>query len=190
MRSQLQTIADLPFRARAALDLLGLEEDRLEPDLDYDEFGFSRVDIIELESLDTGIVRELREPLLIAVHSADQQPENLRADIALEFYLHDDDDDDDDDDDHDETMYATLLSRFLDVHLEQILGTERDVVLVLCNPAHVRLRHPIHLAHRCLHYAEGRVVSWLDEFTDAHSRIRLSAPLWHSLRSSGRTEAP
>jgi hypothetical protein len=162
----IRAIADLPFVRRDVLDLLNLRDHRAAPDPDYTGFGHARVDALQLEG-DLGDPVELREALVIAVHSM-EEPEELPGDIDLEFVLPEVSAD------HSVTV---LLSAFLRVWLPLVRGDERAIVLVVCNPNQTLLRAPAAAGQTPFYYPLGDVESWL-HVTDDRQEVRLAARSW------------
>jgi hypothetical protein len=168
-------LAELPFRRRPLFELLGFELGREVLDLSYTGFGWAEPPRITLESAPgaTGQVhvQVIEEPLLLALHSADDAPP-LAGDILLELVLGDD------------YSVATPLSRFLAEWLPR-LPAHKPVVLALCNPHRAALAGlPV---GRALWYGLGDVDSWLDatdeplrgaEEERAGGRFRLTAEAW------------
>jgi hypothetical protein len=162
----IRAIADLPFVRRDVLDLLNLRHHRAAPDPDYTGFGHARVAALQLEG-DAGDPLELREALVIAVHSM-EEPEELPGDIDLEFVLPEVGPD------HSVTV---LLSDFLRVWLPLVHGDERAIVLVVCNPNQTLLRAPAAAGRTPFYYPLGDVESWLD-VADDDKQVRLAARAW------------
>ncbi len=159
------TIAELPFHERPVLELLHFEADRLEVDDHYAGFGWAKVDRLWL---DDGEPRELRDALVLALHSADAGAP-LADDIELEFELAP----------GGSESVLVLASAFLERWLPK-LPAASEIVLAMCNPHHAVFR-PRALATP-VHYAIGDVESWLDEAEDLDPRIILTAPTWCTLR--------
>lgn len=162
-------LAELPFRRSPLFELLGFELGREVLDLDYTGFGWAEPPRITLES--PGQVRVIEEPLLLALHSAEDAPP-MTGDILLELVL------------GQERSVATPLSRFLAEWLPR-LPAHKPVVLALCNPQRVTLSALP--AGRELWYGLGDVDSWLDatdeplrgpEEQRAGGRFRLTAEAW------------
>lgn len=168
-------LAELPFRRRPLFELLGFELGREALDLSYTGFGWAEPQRIALESTFDAPgrvpVQVIEEPLLLALHSADDAPP-LAGDILLELVLG-----------HNRSV-ATPLSRFLAEWLPR-LPAHKPVVLALCNP------HRAALAGlpggRALWHGLGDVDSWLDateeplrgvEEERAGGRFRLTAEAW------------
>lgn len=176
-------LSELPFRRRPLFELLGFEFGRELLDLDYTGFGWAEPQRISLQSsrpsslqpieepIDEQIEQQIEEPLLLALHSADDAPP-LGHDILLELVLGQD------------RSVATPLSRFLAEWLPR-LPAHRPVVLALCNPQRAVL--PPLPGGRELWFGMGDVDSWLDatdeplrgaEEQRAGGRFRLSAEVW------------
>lgn len=165
-------LAELPFGPRALFELLGFELGREALSLDYTGFGWARPARLWLQG--AGPVQVVEQPLVLALHSADDGPA-LASDILLELVLSDDTG----------GAVATPLSRFLQVWLPR-LPAHGPVVLALCNPHRAAL--PALPGGRALWYAHGDVDSWLDAPTGplqgedelrAQGHFRLSAASWH-----------
>ncbi len=154
-------IADLPLPEREPLELLALVDDRTEVDVDYAGFGWAWLDDVELATSDGASVL-LRRALVVAVHSADEQPEG--EDIELLFELPG-------------QSVLVPLSKWLPVALPRLPPAD-DLVLVLCNPKHVPLGRSPSAAHPRIHYALGDATSWLDFDERGHGHVRLSATRW------------
>ena len=157
----IQSIADLPFRERDAFELLRvlepsayeadeIEADGLDYDDDYYQFGYARVERVTLvENGATEPLPDVRHALLLALHSADD-PEELFDDVELEFFV---------EEVHDDYSVTVLLSDFLHRWLPRISGSERAIVLVLCNPHHAVLAAPVVANGVPVYYAMGDVIS-------------------------------
>jgi hypothetical protein len=154
-------IAELPLPEREPLELLALAGDRLAPDHDYAGFGWAWVDAVELAAPDRPPVW-LRRTLLLALHSADEQPEH--GDIELLFELPD-------------QSVLVPLSRWMPAALPGLPAAD-ELVLVLCNPGRVVPALPPGLPQRRVHYALGDVTSWWDPDDDGGGHVRLSARRW------------
>lgn len=172
------SILELPFHERPAFELLGFDPtgQRTALNLEDTSFGWCRPDAIWLDAAGApaGLV-EVRRPLLLALHSADDGPA-LPGDIVLEFVL------------ADGAAVAAPLSRFLERWLPRLPGeggeggAARPIVLALCNPHRAQLAAPAAAAGRPVHYALGDVDAWLDldgpDGAALAGRIRLAAPAW------------
>lgn len=150
-------IADLPFVERDVLELLALEHERVQPDADYAGFGWAVALQLELDSPDQRPI-ELHDAVIIALHSADEQP--AAHDIELLFELPD-------------QSVIVPLSSFLPHALRQV-PAGHEVVLALCNPRNVAL--PAVGAR--VHHGYGDVTSWLDRDAAGLEWLRLSARRW------------
>lgn len=150
-------IAEIPFVERDVLELLALEHERLAVDADYAGFGWATAPRVVLDAPDRRPI-ELRDAVVIALHSADEQPGG--DDIELLFELPD-------------QSVMVPLSRFLP-HALASVPSGRPVVLALCNPKDVEPRD----VSTPIHHAFGDVTSWLDRDADGSSSIRLSARRW------------
>lgn len=151
-------VADIPFAERELLELLALDHDREAPDLDYAGFGWAIAPRVILEDSSR---REIVAPVVVALHSADEQATPGDVDLLFET---------------DDESVIVPLSRFLP-HALALVPAGREVVLALCNPANVRPD----TSGRVLHYADGDVLSWLDPVDRTDWIVRLSAPLWHTI---------
>ncbi len=131
-----------------------------------------------LGGLGGGGLVEVREPLLLALHSADDGPA-LPGDLVLEFGL-----------DGGEAV-AAPLSLFLERWLPRLPSPPGDgpIVLALCNPHRAHLTAPAAAGGRPMLHALGDTDSWLDlagdptelcgpEEVAAGGRIRLAAAAW------------
>jgi hypothetical protein len=154
----ISSIGDIPFVERELLELLALDRDRDAPDLDYAGFGWAFAPHVVLED---GVRREIADPIVVAMHSADEQTTDGDIDLLFET---------------DDESVIVPLSRFLP-HAFRLLPADREIVLALCNPAKVR-PDPV---DRVVHYADGDVLSWLDPIGRHDWIVRLSAPVWHTL---------
>lgn len=161
----IRSIAQLPFRRRAPLEMLRLDGDRDAPDGDYTGFGHSRVEALTLAGRDRSVV--VRDALVLALHCADPG-EALPDDIELEFVL---------DEVAPDLSVSALLSTFLGVWLPTLRGDERAVVLALCNPHRAAVARPEGIDPATpLFYATGDVESWYDH------GVRLTAESWRIAR--------
>lgn len=152
----IRRIADIPFVERDAAQLLALDVDRVSPDADYAGFGWAAVDRVLLTAPDRPQV-VVEQPVIVALHSADEQPEGGDVDLLFEV--------------GDQSLVVGL-SLFLP-HAMTLLPAGRPVVLALCNPGRVAIGSDAPV----LHYAWGDVTSWLDDDDDA-PQLRLSARRW------------
>lgn len=164
-------LAELPFRRLPLFDLLGFDLAREALDLSYTGFGWAEPAHITLESTREASRQVIEQPLLLALHSADDAPE-LAGDLLLELVLGED------------RAVATPLSRFLAEWLPR-LPAHKPVVLALCNPHRATLA-PLP-GGRALWYGLGDVDSWLDatdeplrgsEHERRDGRFRLTAEAW------------
>ena len=105
------SIAELPFQEQDHLSLLNLEEQRAAPVLDDTRFGWCRIGELWLDD-GMGEPRQVRDALVLALHAA-EEPEEIRDDVELEFFLPDVAPD---------FSVTVLLSRFLEVWLPRIAG--------------------------------------------------------------------
>jgi hypothetical protein len=153
-------IADLPLPEREPLELLALQSDRGVPDRDYAGFGWSWLDRVELAAPDRPSVF-VRSALVVALHSADEQPE--AGDVELLFELPG-------------QSVLVPLSKWLPAVLPRLPAAD-DLVLSLCNPARVTVTLPPGLPHGSVRYALGDVTSWWDA-DEAGGHVRLSARRW------------
>lgn len=158
-------LADLPIHEREPLDLLALTDERLAVDRDYAGFGWAWVDRLELSAPARPSVW-LPRALVLALHSADEQPDP--DDVELEFEV-------------DGEVVRAPLSRVLAVELARLPRSD-DVVLALCNPGDATVRVPVGVVGRekgtRIHYGLGDVTSWLDHDRDGTEHIRLTARRW------------
>ena len=162
----IRSIGDLPFRERDPSELLNFRDDDDALDDDYYDYGYSRIDTVNLVELGaTEPLPPVRDALLLALHSADE-PEYLEDDVELEFFVEEVADD---------YSVTVLLSDFLARWLPRISGGERAIVLVLCNPHNAVLPAPASAHGIPVHYAMGDVESWFDR--DGRV-IELTAEAW------------
>jgi len=161
------SLADIPFERREVDVLLGLRPGAPKGD-DFYEHGWARPDAVWL---DDDTPRRVAAPLLVALHTPDDPAPGP---LVLEFWV---------DDGGDEVAAQVPWARFARERLAAVLGSERDVVLALCNPLHVPIEVPAVLGGRTLHVADGDVTAWLDEPQGAHPRIRLTATRWRTARA-------
>lgn len=169
-----RTLAEVPLPRLEPLALLNLQPDaagrrRDEPDPDYEGYGFAVTGALVLESAD-GRRRALPTALVLALHSADEPSPGAGLELELDV--------------PDPTGGEALtvlapLEAFLAAHLPRLPTEPDDVVLALCNPRGAAVSRPASLGARRLHYAHGDVLSWLDEYDDGRTRIRLHAHRWH-----------
>lgn len=165
MTTVIGSIAEIPFRRRAPLEVLHLDGDREGVDDDYVGYGHGRLDALTLAGADGSIV--VRDALVLALHCADPG-EALPDDIELEFFL---------EGFAPGASVSAPLSGFLSVWLPALQHDERAVVLALCNPHRAAVRRPAAMAPSTpLHYATGEVESWYDD------GVRLVAEAWHVAR--------
>lgn len=164
--SEIQSIGDLPFHRRPALELLGLtrEVGAGTIDVDYTGFGWARVDRLWLADASSRF--EVADALVLALHSADDG-EHLADDVELEFVI-------------DPTTpggsVTVLASAFLEHWLPRLPGASA-IVLAMCNPGHARLRAPSVAGTAPLFHGMGDVDSWL-ELSDEGRSLRLTAAEW------------
>jgi len=154
-------IADLPLPEREPLELLALDVDRDAPDADYAGFGRAFIDDVELAAPDRPST-SLARALVIALHSADEQPE--RDDVELLFELPGE-------------SVLVPLSKWIAAVLSSLPPAD-EVVLALCNPNRVAIAVPADATHPRIHYAHGDVTSWLDFDAQGRGHVRLSARRW------------
>lgn len=187
-RSAPASVLELPFERRPLFSLLGfdLERTREVVSLEYTGYGWCRPARLWLHETRDGSSRCVEEPLVLALHSADDGPA-LAGDILLEFAL-----------DRLAPVQAPLslfLSRWLPRLLEELgeaTGGEAagPIVLAMCNPHRVTLAQPATAGGRPVYYALGDVDSWLDldepaalrgpDEEEAGGRMRLCADQWHA----------
>jgi hypothetical protein len=165
----LQSISELPFRERPALELLNLEVHRDAPDLESTQFGWCRASSILLDSRANGEVLEVTDALVVAVHAADE-PERLPDDVELEFFVEEVAED---------YSVTALLSAFLERWLPAALRGERAIVLAMCNPHRARIRQPEAAGRTPVYYGDGDLDSWLDTDEGGSRHLRLEADAWH-----------
>lgn len=158
-------IADIPFVERDTLEVLALDVDRVSPDADYAGFGWTRVDRVLLTAPQRPDV-VVDDAIVVALHSADEQPEDGDLDLLFEI--------------GDESLVVGL-SRWLPHMLAQ-LPAQRPVVLALCNPRRVAIASEAAV----LHYAYGDVTSWLDP-DPGGPQLRLTARRWLVNTPAGST---
>lgn len=156
------TVAELPFRERPVMELLGFADDRVELDRDYAGYGWAKVPRVWL--VDARGERAVDDALVLALHSPDDS-EPLAGDIELELEL------------PGRAPVSVMLSLFLETWLPK-LPAASAIVLVLCNPHDATPRRPA--THVPVHYALGDVEAWVDE-QKAPARILLDAPMWCTL---------
>lgn len=187
---------ELPFVRQPLFPLLGfdLERKREVVSLEYTGYGWCRPARLWLHETSEGRSVCVEEPLVLALHSADDGPA-LAGDILLEFAL------------EGQAPVAAPLSLFLARWLPRLLAelgeagdaedagvasavdaAARPIVLALCNPHRVKLARP-EAAAGPVYYALGDVDSWLDleeaaalrgsDEKEAGGRMRLSADQWH-----------
>jgi len=162
----IRRIADIPFGRRELLELLALSHDRRTPDLDYAGFGWALAPRVVLDMAGAP-PREVIAPIVIALHSADEQVTAGDVDLLFET---------------DEQSIIVPLSGFWP-HALAAVPAGPDIVLALCNPAGARPPG----TGRIVHYATGDVISWLDPVGSTAWSVRLSAPVWRTL---GGTHGP
>lgn len=158
----IRSIAELPFHARNALELLHLDVAREGLDLEYTGYGWARVDKIWLETR-SGSARAVDDVLLLALHST-EDPSPLERDIELEFFV---------DAVGKDYSVTVRLSDFLARWLPRLRGDEKAIVLALCNPRRARLGAPAAAADIPVYYGHGDVDSWRQR-----SELSLVADTW------------
>ena len=162
------SIADLPFREWDQLALLNLSEHRDTPDDDYYEYGYSRFEkVCLLERNSPEPLPLVYDALLLALHSADEG-EELADDVELEFFVEEVADD---------YSVTVLLSDFLSRWLPRVSGSERAIVLAMCNPYRATVSRPAIAANTPVYYALGDVESWV-EFEGNRPFMWLTADRW------------
>ncbi len=192
-RSPPASVMDLPFERRPLFSLLGfdLERTREVVSLEYTGYGWCRPARLWLHGTRDGRSLCVEEPLVLALHSADDGPA-LAGDILLEFAL-----------EEQAPVQAPLslfLARWLPKLLEELgeagsgegdgAGAARPIVLAMCNPHRAQLAPPAVAGGRPVYYALGDVDSWLDldepaalrgsDEEEAGGRMRLCADQWHA----------
>lgn len=154
-------IEELPFGPVDPFALLGFKEGREDPDLDFDGFGWARVESIELVD-GSGAVQTVRDALLVVAHTPDDA---VPGPLVLEFWTTW----------SDEPVAARVgLVPFLEHHVRPLLGRETAVVLVVCNPHGETVARPLWLGARSWIFARGDVIAWLY----AGRTFRLEAERW------------
>jgi hypothetical protein len=168
MTSAPRAIAEIPLPRMEARVLLGLESARVQPDLAFDRHGWTRVPRLVLQGRRART--ELRDPLVLALHSADE-PSPDPGELDLELRVRPD------------LSVVAPLSAFLSAHVPALpLRDGDELVLALCNPAGVVPRWPAGGRRVTVHYAIGDVLSWLDhDGSDEPPVVRLSADAWFTL---------
>lgn len=157
-----RTIAELPFAERPILELLHLDSDRGLPSRDYAGFGWARAPGLWLETDTATDARQVRDALVLALHSADDSTV-IADDVELDFECPD-------------GSVAVLASAFL-AHWLPRLPSASTIVLALCNPHRAVLRALPALSVP-LHYGLGEVASWSERTGDGRTRIILTAERW------------
>lgn len=154
-------LADLPFPQRDPLELFGLE--RTVEDDDFIAFGWCRPESLTLVAA-RGPSFQLKTPLVVAVHTADEP--STQTELELEFWV--------DLDDEEAAVLATLPD-FYQAHLMPLLGEETAVVLALCNPAGLEIVPPAGLGARRFYACHGEARAWLVD-----GQLQLHADRWMS----------
>jgi hypothetical protein len=167
----IRSISEIPFVERDALELLNLDEYRDEPDLEYYQYGFARVDRLCLLERDAPEPLIVRDALLLALHSADEG-EAFERDIELEFFV---------DEVADDYSVTALLSDFLERRLPELVSDELAIVLVLCNPYNAIVPKPDIVGATPMYFALGDVESWVD-VDSGRPFIQLVADSWRRAR--------
>lgn len=153
------TLAELPFHARPAHQVLALDRDA---DPDYDGYGWTRVDRLWLSS-EHGWRCRLDDALILAIHAADDGAA-LTDDVELDFAVG-------------QQLLRTRATAFLAAWLPR-LPPVPTVVLAMCNPHRAVLPRVAGAAGGAMiHYAAGDVFAWLDP----GDRIRLAAEAWRTV---------
>lgn len=175
MSEGLERLAQVPLPRLDPLVLLNLHVDaqgrrRDQPDLDFEGYGVAVAPGLVLEA-DDGTRIDLPAALVLALHSADEQPEGPGIELELDVP---------DPAGGEPLTVLAPLGAFLRAHLPALPREPSDVVLALCNPRSASVERPESLdALRHLHYAHGDVLSWLDVHDDGRTQIRLRAHSWH-----------
>ena len=155
-------IAELPFRERPVMELLGFVEGRAELDHSYAGYGWARTPQVWLVDDNGERMRMVDDAMVLALHSPDDG-DPIADDIELEFEL------------PAGGSVLVLLSQFLASWLPRLPQTS-SLVLVLCNPHRARVHAPVPLW-----IADGDVEAWVDE-EDHEPRILLAAETWYTLK--------
>lgn len=168
-----RSLAEVIFEPHDPLVLLNLARDRgaAQPDHDYEGYGWARLPNVTLEASDGGTQQQVGPVLLLAIHSADEQPSDTEIEVELDLPVPDDDE---------PLAILAPLPALLRALLPRLPDDAPHVVLALCNPRCAPVKRPSALGSRTLHYAHGDVVSWLDEFDDGRTAVRLDALRWFS----------
>lgn len=167
LRRPLTSLEALPFEQQELLWLLGVDQQRDAPDEDFDRFGWARAECLWLAA-PSRPARPVRNALLVALHNADEPPEDGRA-FELEF---------DAEIDGEELSYVMDLRRVLEAHVTPLLeppGMPFDVVLALCNPHGLVVEPPTTSRPVQWHWARGDVQSWLEQCPNQEERLVLEA---------------
>lgn len=170
-----RSLAEVPLPRLDPLVLLNLQPDAqgrrlVRPDHDFEGYGVAVARGLVLES-DDGTREELPAALVLALHSADEQPEGPGIELELDVP---------DPAGGEALTILAPLDAFLRAHLPMLPDEPPEVVLALCNPRSASVERPESLGTlRRLHYAHGDVLSWLDLYDDGRTQIRLRAHSWH-----------
>lgn len=172
-----ESLAEVPLPRRDPLTLLNLQADeqgqhRATPDHDFWGYGWGVVEGLVLESAD-GTRRSIERALVLALHSADEQPDAPGIELEIDIP------DPIDPVEAEPLTVMAPLSAFLRAQLPQLPAEPADLVLALCNPRNEPVEREAALGQRRLHFAHGDVLSWLDVSPEAPARIRLHAKSWH-----------
>lgn len=151
----IESVLDLPFIERPALEVLHFDDDRVDVDRQYAGFGWTRVDRIWLGSKQGGELVAVDDALVLALHSADDGAAHPD-DVDLEFELPG-------------GSVIVSLALFLSRWLPR-LPDASAIVLAMCNPHHATIHIP---TTRPLWYPTGDAESWIDDANDG--RIELLA---------------
>ncbi len=170
-----KSLAEVPFGPASPLTLLNLEQGhdgqrRTTPQHDYAGYGFCVVEQLRLCGED-GRDDVLHRALVLALHSADDQPDPDSIELDLQLPTAPGEE---------PVWIETPLERFLAVHFPRLPTEPPDVVLALCNPTAVEVGAPEGLGTRRFHYAHGDVLSWLDVDAAGCPQVRLQARAWRT----------
>jgi hypothetical protein len=163
----IQSIAEIPFHERSPLEALNLVVERDRVELDDIGFGWCRVGSLWLASRAGAEPRHVEDALVLALHASEEQPAP-DSDVELEFWIEEIDPD---------YVVNVPLARFLDVWLPRLVdGSERSIVLALCNPGSTAIARPAAAGRAELHFGLGDVDSWRED-----DEISLLADTWRTV---------
>jgi hypothetical protein len=180
MDLEIKSLRDIPFPYRDLEDLLVLSrvgEHVRKPLKDDVRYGFGFTEQIRLISTKTGYSEEVKQVLLIALHSS-EDPNPYENDIDVEFALTDLGWASQD--------YFAPLTRFLELRFEEIQMTFEAVIMVVCNFEQRTLSFPPCMKSYPVYYAKGEVTSFINVDHDEYGQItwvdkdslRLEAKQW------------